>query len=61
MYLQKKKYSSMKAYIRQFILEYVHMRPEVKSNRSEFTSVRDVFSICVHMNFISPWVWVHFR
>ena len=36
------------------------MRPEVKSNRSEFTSVRGVFSICVLVNFISLWVWIHF-
>ena len=42
------------------ILEYVHMRPKVKSNWSEFTSVHGVFFICVHMNFILLWVVFHF-
>ena len=36
------------------------MRPQVKSNWSEFTLVRGVFSIFFHINFISLWVWVHF-
>ena len=42
------------------ILEYIHMRPKVKSNWSEFTSVHGVFFICVHMNFILLWVVFHF-
>ena len=41
-------------------IEYVHMRSQVKSNWSEFTLVRGVFSIFFHINFISLWVWVHF-